>query len=272
MTTGAEAESRCLILSPETSLFQLKDVSKTFASADGTQLTALERISCEIRDGEFVCLLGPSGCGKSTLLNILVGLERESSGEVLIKGKPAHEVPMNGWAGYMTQQDALMSWRTVYENIEIGPELRGVDKAERRRIADRYLKRFKLEDFGSKYISELSGGMRKRVSLARTLAYAPKVLFLDEPFGALDIQTREFLQDDLMRIWEDTHKTVVFVTHDVMEALRLSTRIIMLSRRPGNVKAVYETVGRHEDLGLFAEIKALLKEELTELDEADRSH
>jgi NitT/TauT family transport system ATP-binding protein len=208
-------------------------LSKQFVKNGKETVDSLLDINVEIRDGEFICILGPSGCGKTTLLRIIAGLESPTSGQVLIDGT-AIERP-NPKLGMIFQDYSLYPWRTVNENIAFGLELRGVGKVERDKIGDEYLELAGLAGFGNSYPYELSGGMRQRVAVVRALAVDPVVLLMDEPFGALDAQTRNRLQHDLLEIWDKTEKTILFVTHSVDEAVFLADRIVVLTPRPGHV-------------------------------------
>jgi NitT/TauT family transport system ATP-binding protein len=194
---------------------------------------ALQDIDLDVEQGEFVSIVGPSGCGKSTLLYLLGGLLRPDSGDIVARGK--HVVGPGVDRGIVFQEYALFPWLTVGGNIEYGLKSAGMPAAERRRVIARYVELIGLGGFENSYPKELSGGMRQRVAIARTLAYEPEILLLDEPLGALDAQTRENMQDELLRIWKATGKTVVMVTHDVSEAVYLSTRVIVMSSRPGRI-------------------------------------
>jgi NitT/TauT family transport system ATP-binding protein len=211
----------------------IEHLTKEFGKNGQEMVQALADISLEIRDTEFVCVLGPSGCGKTTLLRIIAGLERPTSGRVQIDGTVI-EGP-NQKLGMIFQDYSLYPWRTVNENIAFGLELHGVPKEKRHRVVQNYLALAGLSDFGNSYPHELSGGMRQRVAVVRALAVEPSVLLMDEPFGALDAQTRNMLQRELLEIWEKTKKTIIFVTHSVDEAVYLADRIVVLSRRPGHI-------------------------------------
>ncbi|WP_031025305.1 ABC transporter ATP-binding protein [Streptomyces albus] len=222
-----------------TSKIRFEHVGKTFplrATARGTAgtFTALEDIDLDIADGEFSVLVGPSGCGKSTLLDLLGGLTRPSSGRVLLDGKPVTGPGRD--RSTVFQQYALLPWRTARGNVEFGLEAGGVPRRERAERAAAYLSLVGLDGFADRHPHELSGGMRQRVAIARSLAYDPDVLLMDEPFAALDAQTRESLQDELLRIWQRTGKTVVFITHSIDEAVLLGQRVTVLTSRPGRVK------------------------------------
>lgn len=201
-------------------------------------ISALKDFDLDVRPGEFFTILGPSGCGKSTFLSMLAGLSRKTGGSITIDGLPAEGV--NRHQGVVFQGYALFPWRTVLQNIEVGLEIRKVAKAERRRTAQEFLELVGLEGFGHRYPHELSGGMRQRVAIARSLAYNPDLLLMDEPFAALDAQTREILQSELLRIWELHKKTIVFITHSLDEAIFLSDRIAVMTHRPGRIKAILD--------------------------------
>ncbi|WP_426399758.1 ABC transporter ATP-binding protein [Ralstonia sp. R-29] len=201
-------------------------------------VAVLRDFDLDIREGEFLSVLGPSGCGKSTFLSILAGLTERTGGSIRIDGQALAGI--NPQQGVVFQGYALFPWRTVLENIEVGLEIRGVPKAERRRIAQEHLELVGLTGAGARYPHEISGGMKQRVAIARSLAYKPDVLLMDEPFAALDAQTREILQGELLRIWEQYRKTIVFITHSLDEAIFLSDRIAVMTRRPGTVKQILE--------------------------------
>ncbi|ABK14016.1 MAG: ABC transporter ATP-binding protein [Methanothrix sp.] len=217
------------------SLLEVRSVSKVF-DVDGKTIEVLREISMSVDEGEFICFIGPSGCGKTTLLRIIAGLEFPSSGSVLLDGTPIKGPGPE--RGMVFQEYSLFPWRTVLDNVAFGPEIQGVPKEERYRIAREYLKMVGLERFESRYPHELSGGMKQRVAIARALVNNPKALLMDEPFGALDAQTRNVMQSELLRIWERERKTIIFVTHSVDEAIYLGDKIIVFSARPGRVKEV----------------------------------
>ena len=202
------------------------------------EVAVLRDFDLDVRDGEFLSVLGPSGCGKSTFLSILAGLTERTGGNIRIDGQALAGI--NPHQGVVFQGYALFPWRTVLENIEVGLEIRGVPKAERRRIAQEHLELVGLTGAGARYPHEISGGMKQRVAIARSLAYKPDVLLMDEPFAALDAQTREILQGELLRIWERYRKTIVFITHSLDEAIFLSDRIAVMTRRPGTVKQILD--------------------------------
>lgn len=211
----------------------VQNLSKHFHTRSG-KLHVLDGVNLQIRQGEFLCLLGPSGCGKSTLFNIIAGLEKPDSGQVLLDGQP---ITGPGPDRVVVFQDgALFPWLTARGNVEFGLSIQNVPAAERRERAEDALAMVRLSKFADACIHELSGGMRQRVAIARALALRPKVLLMDEPFAALDAQTRNVMHEELQEIWAKTGKTVIFVTHNVAEAVRLGDRIAVLSFRPGRVK------------------------------------
>lgn len=211
----------------------LKIVSKRF-----NNFTALENVDFEVAEGEFTCILGPSGCGKTTILRLAAGLESPTGGEIFLDGKKI--IGINKECGYVFQEYALFPWLTVKDNIEFGPRVKGISKEESDRISKHYIGLVGLRGFENHYPHELSGGMKQRVGIARAYANRPKLLLMDEPFGALDAQTRNIMQGELLRIWETEHISVVFVTHSVDEAVYLSDRVIVMSARPGKVKEVFK--------------------------------
>jgi NitT/TauT family transport system ATP-binding protein len=218
-------------------MMRIKDLQKRYVTNEA-EILALSEIDLEIGDGEFITLLGPSGCGKSTLLRIVAGLLPASEGEVTIEGV---RVTAPGPERAVVFQDyALFPWMTVESNVEFGLEARDVAAVERRRVSHDLLRVVGLGEFARKYPHHLSGGMKQRVSIARALAVDPQILLMDEPFGALDAQTRSVLQEELLRIWRAYRKTVVFVTHSIEEAIYLSDRIVVMTARPGRIKTVLE--------------------------------
>jgi NitT/TauT family transport system ATP-binding protein len=216
----------------------IEHLSKTFVSASGETVEALRDINLEITDKEFICLLGPSGCGKTTLLRIIGGLDRATSGAALLDGHPV--TGPDPKTAMIFQEYSLYPWRTVLDNVTFGLEIRGADKEKRSEKARSYLEMVGLKGFERSFPYELSGGMRQRVAVARALAVDPEVLLMDEPFGALDAQTRNKMQKELLEIWEKTKKTVIFVTHSVDEAVYMSDRIVVLTRRPGTIREVMD--------------------------------
>ncbi|GGP77123.1 ABC transporter ATP-binding protein [Streptomyces calvus] len=219
-----------------------KDVRKEFTVKDRagnrrtSRFTALDGVDLEIADGEFVVIVGPSGCGKSTLLDLLAGLDRPTGGRILLDGRPVTGPGPD--RSVVFQQYALLPWRTALGNVEFGLEATGVPRRPRAARAREFLGLVGLSGFEDRHPHELSGGMRQRVAIARSLAYDPGVLLMDEPFAALDAQTRESLQDELLRIWQRTGKTVVFITHGIDEAVYLGQRVAVMTSRPGRVKQV----------------------------------
>jgi NitT/TauT family transport system ATP-binding protein len=202
------------------------------------RVRVLEGFDLDVREGEFLSVLGPSGCGKSTFLGILAGLTARTGGHIAIDGRPIAGINRN--QGVVFQGYALFPWLSVFDNIAVGLEIRGMGKAARRRTAQEYLELVGLHGFGERYPHEISGGMKQRVAIARSLAYDPDVLLMDEPFAALDAQTREVLQGELLRIWEQHRKTIVFITHSLEEAVYLSDRVAVMTQRPGHIKDVID--------------------------------
>lgn len=216
---------------------EISGLSKVYKGRNG-DVTALQNTDLTIRQNEFVCVVGPSGCGKTTLLNIIAGLEEATSGSVKVDG---NEVKGPGKdRGVVFQQYALFPWKTVQKNVEFGLKLRGLSKKERMETAQRYLEIVGLKDFAQAYPKELSGGMKQRVAIARAYAVQPEVLLMDEPFGALDAQTRAQLQEELLKTWQREQKTCFFITHDVEEAVILAQKVIIMSARPGRIKEIVE--------------------------------
>lgn len=212
----------------------LRNVYKTFRSPKTGEVGALENINLDVKTGEFLTLVGPSGCGKSTILNIIAGFEKPDRGEVfiddrLVTGPGPDRV-------VLFQEQALFQWLTVEQNVSFGLEMTGVSPGEREQRIQKYLSLVHLLEFRKSHIYELSGGMKQRVALARALAMEPEVLLMDEPFSALDSHTRERLQSEIQEIWEETHKTIVFVTHGLKEAVALGDRVILLTARPGRIQ------------------------------------
>ena len=250
---------------------QARNITLVFSSKNRDPVTALRDFSLEVGKGEFVSIVGPSGCGKSSFLNILLGLIKPDSGEIQLNGTritgPGQERAM------VFQEFGLLPWRTVTANVELGLELKGIAPARRAERATELIKLVGLKDFASHYPHELSGGMKQRVGLARALATEPEVLLMDEPFAALDAQTRDLMQMELLQIWEHTKKTVLFVTHSIEEAAYLSDRVIVMTARPGRTKDILKIdLPRPRDYEMrltpeFNEIKLriwdVLKEELT---------
>ena len=212
---------------------KVRDLTQSFPREDGSELTVLDHLNLDVKDKEFVCILGSSGCGKTTLLRLIAGLDTARAGTIFLDGGemrgPSAKV------GFVFQEYSLFPWRSVIDNSVFGREMKGIPKEERYRIAERYLELVNLTQFRTNYPSELSGGMRQRVAVARALTLDPVLLLMDEPFGALDAQTRNMLQTELLEIWEKTKKTIIFITHSVDEAVFLSDRIVVLTPRPGRI-------------------------------------
>ncbi|HEX6645957.1 MAG TPA: ABC transporter ATP-binding protein [Nitrososphaeraceae archaeon] len=216
---------------------EIKDVTKSFYRNEGKQSTlinAIENINLAVNNGEFVCLVGPSGCGKSTLLNILAGLDNPTKGQVVLNGRP---ITGTGPDRIMVfQENALFPWMKVIDNVEFGLKIAKVEKLKRREIAMQYLDMMQLKKFAEAYVYQLSGGMKQRVSIARALVLDPEVLLMDEPFAALDSQTRDLLLVELQLIWAKTNKTIIFVTHNIIESVCLGDRVVVFTNRPGKIK------------------------------------
>ncbi len=255
---------------------ELRHVSKSFRHNGGT-LAVLEDINLTVEDGEFVCLLGPSGCGKSTIINLVAGLETPNDGDVLVGGQPVRRPDPSRTVVF--QDAALFPWLSVLGNVEFGLRMAGLPKTIRRARAMEYVKLVHLSKFANAYPHQLSGGMKQRVAIARALALQPEILLLDEPFAALDAQTRAVLQNELLEIWELARPTILFVTHNVREATGLADRVYVISSRPGRIRDVQTvTVPRprhaedqallahqHAILGILGEeVEQVLREELGE--------
>nr|WP_309141318.1 ABC transporter ATP-binding protein [Streptomyces composti] len=237
MTASTSSPVPKLVLEQVRKDFTVKRRGRDAGSpARATRLTALDGIDLEIAAGEFTVLVGPSGCGKSTLLDLLGGLTRPDGGRILLDGAPVTGPGLD--RGIVFQQYALLPWRTAQGNVEFGLEATGVPRRERAERAREFLDLVGLAGFEDRHPHELSGGMRQRVAIARSLAYDPDVLLMDEPFAALDAQTREVLQDELLRIWQRTGKTVVFITHGIDEAVYLGQRVAVMTSRPGRIKQI----------------------------------
>lgn len=218
------------------SVIRVENVSKTFQTSDDDRVEALEDISLEVPHGEFVTVVGPSGCGKSTLIKLIAGLVQQTTGRIYYQG--AEVRGLNAKVGYVPQESKLFPWLTVEENVAFGLDSRSYSKQERAERVRQYIQLAGLAGFEDRYPSQLSGGMSKRASIVRALAYDPPVILMDEPFGPLDAQTRMILQDELLKIWEQKRQTIVFVTHDLVEAVALADRVIVMTHRPGKIKDV----------------------------------
>ena len=209
----------------------LTNISVTFTGkSGGVGYTAVKDTTLNIAAGEFVSVVGPTGCGKSTLLNIAAGLLKASSGEVSVFGEPL--IGLNAKAGYMFQSESLMPWRSAIDNVTAGLQFRGMEASSARAKGEQWLERVGLNGFGNRYPHELSGGMRKRCALAQMLILDPKIMLMDEPFSALDVQTRQLMENELLQLWEEDKKSVIFITHDLEEAISLSDRVIVLAAGP----------------------------------------
>ncbi len=236
----------------------LKGVSRKFNG-----YLAVSDVNLEIADREFVCLLGPSGCGKTTLLRLAAGLDVPTEGELFLDNKKIEGV--NKECGFVFQEYVLFPWRTVKGNIEFGPEVKGMQKEELERISQHYIDLVGLKGFENHYPHELSGGMKQRVGIARAYANNPKLLLMDEPFGALDAQTRNLMQGELLRIWQEEHISALFVTHSVDEAVYLADRVVVLSARPGTVKEIFDVALPRPRVRTSHEVNALRDEILKTL-------
>lgn len=254
---------------------QLEGVGKSFPHKDEGSFQVFANINLEINENEFVSILGPSGCGKSTLLSMVAGLEPITSGNIMVENDSINKPGPD--RGMVFQQPALFPWLSVKENVKF--PLKGKSQKEQEQIATKYLKMVHLSRFKDAFPSELSGGMQQRVAIARALAMDPKLLLMDEPFGALDEQTRHILHDELMKIWEETRKTILFVTHSIHEAIKLSDRVIVMGTRPGRVLADFHVKvprPRERDnehvIQLEKEVMDLLKGEINKVLEEEIYH
>jgi ABC-type nitrate/sulfonate/bicarbonate transport system ATPase subunit len=253
-------------VTPETAKpLSLRGLSKHYATADGQTVEALLPVDLDIGSGEFLVVVGPSGCGKSTMLNILAGLTPPSAGEARVGDTLVQGPDID--RGMVFQDYALFPWLDVIGNVEFGLERKGVPRRDRRELAMRYLAMVGLADFADKRPRELSGGMKQRVAIARTFATEPSIIFMDEPFGALDALTRRHLQHELLRIWQQHRKTVVFITHSVVEAIYLADRIVLMTARPGRIKTVIPVVLPHPRDPTSDEFRAIERQLYADLDE-----
>lgn len=219
-------------------IIRLDNVVKIYDIGGGNTVTAVDDVSLTVQPEEFVCIVGPSGCGKSTLLYLIAYLDQPSSGQILVEGEPVTKP--NPKVGMVFQADSVFPWLTVRQNIEFGLVIRGMTPEECHAISDKYIEIVGLKGFEDSFPRQLSGGMKKRVDVGRAFANNPDILLMDEPFGALDAMTKERLQIELLRIWDSERKTVVFVTHDLEEALVLGSRIVVMGRAPNKIKAVLD--------------------------------
>jgi NitT/TauT family transport system ATP-binding protein len=228
----------------------IRDVSKGFINPNGDRYQALGGVSFEVAPGEFVSVVGPSGCGKSTLLRLVAGLAEPDGGEILIDGRLVNGVDRR--LGFIFQQDALLPWRSVYDNVALGLRIRKLPEAEIRGRVNDWIARVGLRGFETYYPSRLSGGMRKRVALAQTLSYEPEIILMDEPFAHLDVQTRYYIEEDLINLCADGRRTILFVTHDLDEAICLADRVVVMSAGPSSKVRADERVGISRPRNLVA--------------------
>ncbi|ABR54420.1 ABC transporter related [Methanococcus vannielii SB] len=244
------------------SVLELKNVVKKFGN-DKKEILAVDNVNLTVKKNEFISLVGPSGCGKSTVLRMIAGLEAPSSGGIYLDGEKV--LGPDADRGMVFQQYTLLPWKTVLQNVTFGLEIKQISKKERTEIAKKFLKMVGLDEFSESYPYELSGGMQQRVAIARTIANDPKVVLMDEPFGALDTQTRTMLQDHLLKIWENEKKTIIFVTHSVDEAVYLSDKVIIMTARPGKIKKIIDIEldrPRKRTSGEFIKYRKMIIEEL----------
>jgi NitT/TauT family transport system ATP-binding protein len=220
-----------------TNVIELEGVSKRFATPSGGIYTALRDLDVTVAAGEFCAVVGPTGCGKSTTLTLVSGLERASTGTVRVDGREVSGITPG--VGFMFQNDAVFPWKSVLDNVAAGPRFRGADRRSANAAARDWLRRVGLAGFEDRYPHQLSGGMRKRAALAQSLINEPRVLLMDEPFSALDVQTRSIMADELLGLWEQTRPAVIFVTHDLEEAITLADKVIVLTAGPGRIKATF---------------------------------
>lgn len=218
-------------------ILEAKNISKKYQNKEG-EVLALKNVNFRVKKGEFVSIIGPSGCGKSTLLSIIAGLEEKTTGEVYIEGRKVDGISSD--IGYMLQKDCLLEWRNILSNTMFGLEVKGKKNSENKAYVEELLKKYNLYEFRNKYPSELSGGMRQRVALIRTLAVKPKILLLDEAFSALDYQTRVMVTNDIYSILRKENITTIIVTHDISEAISMSDRVLVLSKRPASIKDMHK--------------------------------
>jgi NitT/TauT family transport system ATP-binding protein len=228
------------VKSAESSIIDINNLCLTFET-QSEPVHALSGINMKVNSGDFVSLIGPSGCGKTTLLRVIADLEKPTSGTISVEGKSPNQARLDRSYGYVFQTPALLPWRNIESNIHLPLEMSGYSKSEQKKLSEKYLSLVSLTGFEKKYPWQLSGGMQQRVSIARALSFDPDMLLMDEPFGALDEITRDRLNEELLRLWEQTQKTVVFVTHSIPEAVFLSSKIVVMSARPGKIIDVIDT-------------------------------
>lgn len=216
----------------------VEGVSKTYELKDESSSFALEKVNLSVEEGKFICLLGPSGCGKTTLLNMIAGFDKPSTGAIKINGNDVSQPSIDRIAIF--QNFGLLPWRTVIKNVELGLESKGFDEKKRREIAEEYLKLVGLSDYKKHHPNQFSGGMQQRIAIARALAVDPEILLMDEPFGSLDAMTRMTMQNEIERIWQEKKKTIIFVTHDIEEAVFLADSIVVMTAGPGKVKKIID--------------------------------
>jgi NitT/TauT family transport system ATP-binding protein len=237
-STGENEEENNRNSSLNAPKFHVRNISHSFKSGKNIKLHVLDKLNFSVKENEFLAILGPSGCGKTTLLNIMSGLIKPSNGEILLDGIKHDRISKK--IGYISQADSLMPWRTAVENVEVGLELRGVRKKKRREIALGLMDDAELSGFEKCYPYELSGGMKKRIDIIKVLALEPEIIFMDEPFGALDVFTREMLQNYILKLWSRSKKTIIFITHDLNEAITLADRVLINTARPAKIKSEYK--------------------------------
>ena len=218
-------------------ILEVRNISKKYQSKEG-EVLAIENVNFRIKEGEFISIIGPSGCGKSTLLSVIAGLEEKTTGEIYIENEKIEGI--SDKIGYMLQKDCLLDWRSILENCMFGLEIKGKKNKENKQYVEELLKKYNLYEFKNKYPSELSGGMRQRVALIRTLAVKPKILLLDEAFSALDYQTRIMVTNDIYHILRKENITALIVTHDISEAISMSDKVLVLTKRPGTIKDIHK--------------------------------
>ena len=228
------------VKSAESSIIDINNLCLTFET-QSEPVHALSGINMKVNSGDFVSLIGPSGCGKTTLLRVIADLEKPTSGTISVEGKSPNQARLDRSYGYVFQTPALLPWRNIESNIHLPLEMSGYSKSEQKKLSQKYLSLVSLTGFEKKYPWQLSGGMQQRVSIARALSFDPGMLLMDEPFGALDEITRDRLNEELLRLWQETQKTVVFVTHSIPEAVFLSNKIVVMSARPGKIIDIIET-------------------------------